>query len=227
MTASASIAQDAIAFFQNMLIGNLWGEYSKLLVAPVNMKPAILRLIDNEIARGKDGRIIIKANSVTERDLIDKLAEASQAGVRIDLIIRGICCLVPGIPSKTDNITVTSIVGRFLEHSRIYCFGDGPLRRLYIASADIMTRNQTRRVEIACPVESRELREWFSSYLDLLLSDNVKARRMLPDGSYIPLPAGGEPVDAQGYYLRNPVELSATAAPRQSVLQRIRRRIGR
>ncbi len=227
MTASASIAQDAIAFFQNMLIGNLWGEYSKLLVAPVNMKPAILRLIDSEIARGKDGRIIIKANSVTERDLIDKLAEASQAGVRIDLIIRGICCLVPGIPSKTDNITVTSIVGRFLEHSRIYCFGDGPLRRLYIASADIMTRNQTRRVEIACPVESRELCEWFSSYLDLLLSDNVKARRMLPDGSYIPLPAGGEPVDAQGYYLRNPVELSATAAPRQSVLQRIRRRIGR
>ena len=227
MTARTSIAQDAIAFFQNMLIGNLWGEYSQLLVAPVSMKPTILRLIDSEISRGTSGRIIIKANSVTERDLIDKLAEASQAGVRIDLIIRGICCLVPGIPGKTDNITVTSIVGRFLEHSRIYCFGDGPLRQMYIASADIMTRNQTRRVEIACPVESRELRDWFSSYLDLLLSDNVKARRMLPDGSYIPLPPGEERIDAQSYYLHNPVELSATAVPKQSVLQRIKHKIGR
>ena len=106
------------------------------------MKDHLLRMIDGEIARGQKGHIIIKVNSVTERELIDKLAQASQAGVRVELIVRGICCLLPGIPGKTENITITSIVGRFLEHSRVSCFGDGELRQLYISSADIMTRNQ-------------------------------------------------------------------------------------
>ena len=221
MTAKQEIAQDAIAFFQNMLIGNLWGKYDHLLVAPVNMKSMILRLIDGEIARGSQGRIIIKANSVTERDLIDKLAQASQAGVKIDLIIRGICCLVPGIPGKTDHITVTSIVGRFLEHSRIYAFGDGALQQLYISSADIMTRNQTRRVEIAYPVDSPELKEWFHSYLELLLRNNTKARRLQPDGNYVLLDAGGAKVDAQDYYLQHPVELAPTVVPRKSLLRQI------
>ena len=138
----ATIAADGVAFFQNMLIGDLRGSYGKLLVAPVSLKQTLLRLIDGEIARG---RIILKTNAVTERELIDKLAEASQAGVRVDLIVRGICCLVPGVPGKTDHITVTSIVGEFLEHSRIYCFGEGALRQMYLSSADIMTRNQERR----------------------------------------------------------------------------------
>lgn len=104
---------DGVAFFQNMLIGDLRGSYGKLLVAPVSLKQTLLRLIDGEIARGDRGRIILKTNAVTERELIDKLAEASQAGVRVDLIVRGICCLVPGVPGKTDHITVTSIVGSF------------------------------------------------------------------------------------------------------------------
>ena len=174
LTADRSIAADGVAFFQNMLIGDLRGSYGKLLVAPVSLKQTLLRLIDGEIARGDRGRIILKTNAVTERELIDKLAEASQAGVRVDLIVRGICCLVPGVPGKTDHITVTSIVGQFLEHSRIYCFGEGTLRQMYLSSADIMTRNQERRVEIACPVESQEARDFLSDYLARLLGDNVK-----------------------------------------------------
>ncbi len=145
-----------------MLIGDLRGSYAKLLVAPVSLKQTLLRLMGAEIARGSRGRIILKTNSVTERDLIDQLARASQAGVRVDLIVRGICCLVPGVPGKPDHITVTSIVGEFLEHSRIYCFGEGALRQMYLSSADIMTRNQERRVEIACPVESREVQDFLS-----------------------------------------------------------------
>ena len=146
-----------------MLIGNLEESYSRLLIAPYDMKKGLLRLIDNEIAKGKNGRIIIKTNSITERDLIDKLSEASCAGVQIDLIVRGICCILPGIPEKTENIRVTSIVGRFLEHSRIYCFGKGEARQIYISSADIMTRNQQRRVEIAAPILSKEHKDWFPS----------------------------------------------------------------
>lgn len=146
MIADEAIARDAAAFFQNMLIGSLDGDYERLLVAPNSMKNRLMLMIDEEIARGDKGRIIIKANSVTERELIDKLSEASCAGVKIDLIIRGICCLLAGVPDRTENITVTSIVGRFLEHSRIYCFGEGDERRPHMSSADIMTCNQTRRV---------------------------------------------------------------------------------
>ena len=217
MSASPVLAADAVAFFQNMLIGDLRGSYQKLLVAPVSLKQTLLRLIDAEIARGERGRIIIKTNSVTERDLIDQLARASQAGVRVDLIVRGICCLVPGIPGKTDHITVTSVVGRFLEHSRIYSFGEGNLRQMYVSSADIMTRNQERRVEVACPVESPELRDFLWDYLERILADNVKARRLLPDGSYVPAGSGqGEPVSVQQYYLDHPPELTPTQAPKQT-----------
>lgn len=227
MTADPAIGADAVAFFQNMLIGDLRGSYEKLLVAPVSLKQTLLRLMDAEIARGSRGRIILKTNSVTERELIDKLSEASRAGVRIDLIVRGICCLVPGLPGKTDHITVTSVVGRFLEHSRIYCFGEGALRQIYISSADIMTRNQVRRVEVACPVESEELRGFLSDYLERILADNVKARRLLPDGSYVPCPAGEEPVSVQQYYLDHPPEFTPTREPRPSAAQRLRQLLGR
>ena len=110
--------------------------------------------------------------------------------MKVELIVRGICCLLPGIPGKTENITVTSIVGRFLEHSRVYCFGDGELRQLYISSADIMTRNQNRRVEIACPIEDPAIKNFLSQYLDILLADNTKARRLLPARVH-QRPAGG------------------------------------
>lgn len=222
LTASPEIAADAVNFFQNMLIGDLHGSYRRLLVAPSTMKDTLLRLINGEIARGNQGHIILKVNSITERELIDKLAEASQAGVRIDLIVRGICCLVPGVPGKTDRITVTSIVGRFLEHSRVYCFGDGELRQMYLSSADIMTRNQNRRVEIACPVESAELKSWLSHYLDILLHDNLKARRLLPSGDYVRPPENGDPpLSAQSYFMSHPPALAPTQIPHVSLLQRL------
>ncbi len=224
MTADPAVAQDAVAFFQNMLIGSLVGEYDRLFVAPNAMKNRLMHLIDEEIAKGPRGRIIIKANSVTERELIDKLSEASCAGVKIDLIIRGICCLLPGVPGKTENITVTSIVGRFLEHSRIYCFGEGEARRCYLSSADIMTRNQTRRVEIACPVTSEELKKTLSDYLERLIGDNTKARKLQADGNYLPVVADEEeaPLNVQSYYMENPLVLQASAVPQKSFRERLR-----
>ncbi len=223
MTADKAIADDAQVFFKNMMIGNLYGKYSELLVAPANMKSSIIRLIEAEAAKGENGRIIIKANSVTERALIDKLCEASQAGVKIDLIIRGICCLVPGIKGKTENITVTSIVGRFLEHSRIYIFGTGDTTQLYISSADIMTRNQTRRVEIGCPIHDEAIKKFLTDYVDILLSDNMKARRLLPDGNYIKAVCGDStPIDAQRWYIDNPPEFPQIEEPHVSLFERIR-----
>lgn len=206
MTADKAIAQDALAFFKNMLIGDIYGNYSELLVAPSSMKNSIIRLIEAEAARGSDGRIIIKANSITERALIDKLAEASQKGVKINLIIRGICCIVPGIKGKTENIAVTSIVGRFLEHSRIYLFGKGENSQIFISSADIMTRNQTRRVEIACPIHDYEIKNFLSDYLEKLMEDNVKSRILMPDGNYVKkvINESSQSVDSQKWYLNNP-----------------------
>ncbi len=216
MTADRAIAQDAVAFFQNILIGVFSDEYEKLFVAPRAMKTRLLALIDQEIAKGENGRIIIKANSITERDLIDKLSEASCAGVQIDLIIRGICCLVPGISGKTENIKVTSIVGRFLEHSRIYCFGRDADRACYLSSADVMTRNQTRRVEIACPVSSPEIRDMLSSYLDNILADNTKARRLQSDGNYVPVANDNpERLNVQTYYMEHPLHFLPSAAPQK------------
>lgn len=209
MTANREIASDAAMFFKNMLIGELYGNYSELIVAPSTMRSSIIRLIDAEASRGENGRIIIKANSITERTLIDKLVEASQKGVKINLIIRGICCLVPGIKGKTENITVTSIVGRFLEHSRIYIFGRGETSSMYISSADIMTRNQSHRVEIGCPVYDKDIKNFLTEYVNLLINDNVKSRIMLPDKNYIKpvINEGSKPVDSQRHYIDNPPKI--------------------
>ncbi len=221
MTANGDIARDAVSFFQNLLIGNLWGRYETLLVAPVSMREGITACIREEIRKGSQGRIIVKVNSVTERSLIDQLEEASQAGVQVDLIVRGICCLLPGVPGKTDNIRVTSVVGRFLEHSRVYCFGTGEESKIYISSADMMTRNQMRRVEVACPVLSGEIKGFLQDYLSLLLHDNTKARRLQPDGSYLPVEQEGEPVCAQEYYLNHLIPLTGTVAPRQNPVKKL------
>lgn len=224
MTANAEIAADASNFFKNMLIGELYGNYSELLVAPSTMRSSIIRLIEAEASRGENGRIIIKANSITERKLIDKLAEASQKGVKIHLIIRGICCLVPGVPGKTENITVTSIVGRFLEHSRIYMFGSGENSRIYISSADIMTRNQSRRVEIACPVYDSHIKDFITQYVHLLINDNVKSRTLLPDGNYVrPIVGeGSKRVDAQRYYIDNPPFIGSDEPEKKTFFDKIK-----
>ena len=185
ITSSQAIGEDSTAFFKNLLINNLSYDYQKLLVAPYSLKNTLCRLIDEQIALADQGLICIKANSITEREVIDKLREASQAGVKIELIIRGICCLLPQVPSYTENIQVSSIVGRYLEHARIYCFGSGANAKYYISSADLMTRNLNRRLEIACPIEDRNLCEKLKWILDTQLKDNAKASYLLPDGSYL------------------------------------------
>ena len=189
ITANEEIGEDAVAFFRNIGVGNTEFSYKHLLVAPETLKEGILRYIDREIAKAKEGgagRIAMKMNSLTDKTVIDKLVEASCAGVRVRLLVRGICCLRPGVEGKTENITVTSVVGRFLEHSRIYTFGEGEDRVTYISSADMMTRNTDKRVEIAAPLLDKAVEEQVCSYLELMLSDNVKAMHLCEDGVYRP-----------------------------------------
>lgn len=185
MTAHDAIGADATAFFRNMLTGTLDGEYNELLVAPYGIRTKLCALIDEEIAKGKDGYICIKVNSVTEREIIDKLTEASRAGVEIKMIVRGICCIRPGITDETENISVTSIAGRFLEHARIYCFGKGEDAKLYISSADLMTRNLRRRVEIAAPIYDKTIKGQLMHILSVQLADTAKASTLQPDGTYL------------------------------------------
>ena len=216
MTASPAIGADGAAFFQNMATSNLNGEYHHLLVAPHSLKNRLLAMMDGEIAKarqGKPARIFVKVNSVTDRELIDKLAEASQAGVPVTMNVRGICCLRPGVPGLTDHIKVFSIVGRFLEHPRIYAFGVGEETKLYIGSADLMTRNTERRVEIACPVLDPAVRRQIRHYVELYCSDNVKARVLQPDGSYtrVARQEGAPAVDAQAALMEE-AEREALAA---------------
>lgn len=209
LTARRAIAADAVAFFQNMLIGDLAGRYEKLLVAPAGLHHALLRQIDGQIARGREGRILLKTNGLTDRELMERLVLASQAGVTVELIVRGVCCLLPGIPGKTEGIQVTSLVGRFLEHSRVYVFGRGERCQVYLSSADLMTRNQWRRVEVACPVEDPELAGFLLDYLERILGDNQKAKLLQPDGSYRLRPRGKEPPrSVQQYYLDHPIRFS-------------------
>lgn len=206
MTARHGIGYDANELFKNMSISNLDGRYDYFLVSPSGLKRSLLALIDREIEKSRVGKpcgIVFKLNSLTDRELIDKLAEASTAGVHIDMIVRGICCLLPGIPGLTENIRVISIVGRFLEHARVYAFGIGEEMRLYIASADLMTRNTQRRVEVACPILDSALREQIYSILQLQLRDNQKARMLYASGDYERLSAAGaDAFNSQEYLIR-------------------------
>lgn len=195
MTADQDIGCDARIFFQNMGIGNLYGQYVHLLVAPVTLKRRVLSMMDQEIAKGSDGCMFFKMNSLTDLEIIDKLREASRAGVKIRMVIRGICCIVPGIPGETENLEVRSIVGRYLEHSRIYCFGKGPEEKLYIASADFMTRNTERRVEVASPVNDPAVRKKLHHVMEMYWKDTLKARKLMPDGNYVKIE--GDPYDSQ------------------------------
>ena len=201
-----------------MLTDNLEGNYQTLWVAPYGLKPRILALIDEQIAKGPEGYLCFKVNSVTEREVIDKLRQASQAGVEIKLIVRGICCLRPGVLHQTENIQVTSIVGRYLEHARVYVFGRGADAKYFIASADLMTRNLRRRVEIACPIRSPEIRRRLHEILDAMLADTVKARVLLLDGTYTKKPPSYEPVCAQVLLMKRAVEAAqqqSTAVPQK------------
>ena len=202
MTANKEIGEDVSNFFKNMSIGNLDGQYQHLIVSPNSLKRSVLELIDKEIAKGENGRIIMKMNSVTDMDFIEKIAKASQAGVKIDLLVRGICCILPGIKGVTENLTVTSIVGRYLEHARIFSFGVGKEQKLYIGSADMMTRNTEKRVEVVCPVMDTGIKERLNHMLAVMLSDNTKARTMQSDGSYIMKEKKEEEIIAQEIFMK-------------------------
>ena len=227
ITADERIGQDAGAFFNNMALGNLSGRYSRLFVAPTTLKNNILALMDEQIAKGKDGYILLKFNSLTDIDVIAKLREASCAGVTVEMIVRGICCLLPGVPGHTENITVTSIVGRFLEHSRIYVFGRGDEEKMYISSADLMTRNTERRVEIACPIDDPAVRTRLHDILYAMQHDTVKARVLQPDGTYCKKPAVQEPICAQDLLMQQAIEnarkQAAQPAPHPGFLEKIRK----
>lgn len=227
ITADERIGQDAGAFFNNMALGNLSGRYSRLFVAPTSLKNNILALMDEQIAKGKDGYILLKFNSLTDIDVIAKLQEASCAGVTVEMIVRGICCLLPGVPGHTENITVTSIVGRFLEHSRIYVFGRGDEEKMYISSADLMTRNTERRVEIACPIDNPAVRARLHDILYAMQHDTVKARVLQPDGTYCKKPAVQDPICAQDLLMQQAIEnackQAAQPAPHPGFLEKIRK----
>lgn len=207
ITSNPEIGKDALEFFKNMMISNLNGHYRKLWIAPNLLKQNIINAIDKEIEKvrsGTNGRIIIKANSITERSIIDKLAEASTEGVKVDLIIRGICCIIPGIEGYTENIRVISLVGRFLEHHRVYLFGEGDDREIYISSADIMSRNLLRRVEIACPILDKDIKKTIEFMIDTIMQDNIKSRELLSDGRYIrKLREGEADINAQEKFIQH------------------------
>ena len=214
ITADQNIGHDAAEFFRNMAIGNLEEEYKTLMVAPRCMKSRIMELIDEEIKKGRDGQIIFKVNSVTDLEVINKLSEASCAGVRIMMLVRGICCLLPGVPGYTENIRVFSIVGRYLEHSRIYSFGAGSEQKLYISSADLMTRNMQRRVEVAVPIYAPHIRERVNHILDIYFRDTAKARELKSDGNYERFPDCKTGLSAQEQFMAEALENADTEKPR-------------
>ena len=187
MTSHQGIAEDAVNVFNALATDNLVEKANHLLVAPKALRPQLIEMMDDEIQKVKDGRqayIGIKANSLTDKVLIKKLIECSKAGVEIELVIRGICCLIPGIEGETDNIKVVSIVGRYLEHARFYIFGRNEEQKIYISSADFMTRNTIRRVEVAVPIYDNQIKERIYKYFKTQINDNVKGRVLQSNGSY-------------------------------------------
>lgn len=220
MTAHPGIGEDANLFFRNLSLGNLRGDYRFLGVAPVGLKPLIMRGLDREIQRalaGEPARVFFKLNSLTDREVIDKIAEASCAGVRVDMIIRSISCLKPGVPGKTENVHVRSIVGRFLEHARVYAFGvDSDM--IYLSSADMMTRNTEHRVEIAFPVLDPTCRALVHEYMGMQLRDNVKARSLTSDGTWVPVERheGERPFNSQEALLERAYRNAEAAAQQRA-----------
>ncbi len=221
MTSDREIAEDACEVFRTLQIGELVEDTKALLVAPRCLQNKVLAMMDEQIAiakAGGQGYVGAKLNSLTDKVIIDKLIECSQAGVRVELVIRGISCLVAGVKKVTENVTIRSIVGRYLEHARIYIFGSGEDKRVYISSADYMTRNTTRRVEVAAPVLDEQIKKRVLDIFALQLRDNVKARVMQSDGIYKRAERGDTAVDAQAIqfaesYANAPLPERKTAEP--------------
>ncbi|MBQ6513685.1 MAG: polyphosphate kinase 1 [Clostridia bacterium] len=196
ITTRPEVGREAEEAFAALEKGEIPPEMNELWIAPLSFKPRVLEMLDREIAKGENGRVAIKVNSLNNREVMDKLIECSQAGVRVELFIRGICSLRPGVPGYTDNITVVSVVGRWLEHSRIYSFGEGEDQRLFIGSGDLLNRNLERRVEAFMEAVTPDTREQLNEILDALRVDREKGWQMQPDGTYV-LEEGSEGTSSQ------------------------------
>lgn len=227
ITTDETVGRDAVEFFKNMGLENISDNYEILWVAPLQIKQMICSNIDQEIAKAEKGEpagLFFKTNSITDKDIIEKIVEASQAGVPTTLLARGISCIVPGVEGYTDQVKVFSIVGRLLEHSRIYGFGAHDSMRIYLSSADLMTRNMDKRIEIAWPMLNEGLRQEVVDYIDRSLSDTAKRRELLPDGSYTPLgffaeddgQGGKVLVDSQEYFIAHAQEMRLAAAQEEA-----------
>ena len=203
MTANEEIASEVSETFNKICMAQVMDKTEHLLVAPKCLQNKILDMIEKEIQyvqKGGEGYIGLKFDSLTDKKLIDKLIEASQAGVKINMIIRGICCLIPGVKGYTENINIQSIVGRYLEHSRIYIFGTPDRDKIFISSADFMTRNTVRRVEVAAPIYDEDIKERIRKMYDIMLNDNVKARVMDYNGEYHKKVTDAKPLNSQEYF---------------------------
>ncbi len=228
MTADRDIAADAEAVFESLKKGVFVEKTRKLLVSPHALRPQVLEMMDEQIniaKNGGNGYIAAKVNSLNDMTIIMKLVEASRAGVKVELVVRGICCLIAGVEGHTENITVRSIVGRFLEHSRIFIFGEeNNEQKIYIGSADYMSRNTVRRVEVAAPIEDERLKKRIRSMFSILMSDNVKARVMLPDGNYVHVERkeGEEALNSQEYFYEEAYRRLEEKAARQERMKSVR-----
>ena len=215
MTADPKIGTEAARVFQALAMGETVEDMDHLLVAPKCLQNKVLAMIDEEIEHAKVGEQVyigLKMNSLTDKRIMNKLVEASCAGVHIDMVVRGICCLIPGVKGQTENIHIISIVGRFLEHSRIYIFGTQERAKIYISSADFMTRNTLRRVEVAAPIEDPDIRMQIQEMFVTMLSDNRKARIMNNKGNYKIEPSDNAPLNSQEVFLQQAYDNAAPAA---------------
>lgn len=217
LTSNIEIGMDAKDLFDNIMIGNLDGEYKHLLVSPKSMQEGLKALIDEQIERQEktgDGYIRLKMNSISDRKIIDKLSEASNKGVKIDMMVRGITCILPGVEERTENIEIYQVVGRFLEHHRVYQFGMGVDAKVYISSADFMTRNIRNRMEVAAPIYDYEIKNRILEFMDIMFSDDVKMRKLQKDGSYLKVP-NVKGINAQEVLISRAIERTKEAEDRR------------
>lgn len=201
LTSHQGIAEDALKVFQSISLNTYKDSYNHLLVAPKQFKLVLLDLIEKETLKGKDGYIFFKINSITDMDMIHALVKASQHGVVVDMFVRGICCILPGIKGYTENIRIRSIVGRFLEHSRLYVFGYD-YEHMYIGSADFMTRNTERRIEVAAPIYDQDIKMYLASYIDVLKSDDISSKKINHEGDHKAFHVKDVPLNSQDYMMK-------------------------
>lgn len=209
MTSHEGIGLDALNVFQAMNLNHYEQQYNHLLVAPEHLKPEILRFIEEEALKKDQGFIVLKMNALTDIDIIKALVQASKAGVQIEMFVRGVCCLLPGIKNETENIKVFSIVGRFLEHSRLYIFGSN-YERIYLGSSDLMTRNTERRIEILTPVFHDTIKAYLRNYIAVLKKDHIDAKQLNWDGTHVPIQNQTSDVSSQSYMMLHYLKMFPT-----------------